>query len=1164
MEITIEEIDRIIQFFPGSFSVISYRNGELVLLRSSKDRPGVYGLAKEQYWNFSFDEFISHVMPAERAKIKSDIDNCLKNHVDIKETYRLIDKKSGFNWVHSEMRYIGDLSSAPCFLVYFASNPVLTNLIDKIIENGKTLVMIVDVKTHEVLFANKAAKDFTGESSAVEGSKCFSFLHNKDAICENCYLKRLKEKNDFTDEYFDQKSGRYFQITFNKIDWYGKEASVIYMDDKTTSKILQLKLEEEKQSLAKIIDSIPCGIAVFEKKNGEIHRILVNRYTEEVKGVNKETLEAETFESLFNRVWPSEKEMVIQNTKDVFTKGQVSLVYRTLNPKTNEYVWMSRRGISMAKSDGSSLGFFSYFEITNRIKMEEIIKEQKERYQLAISGAKMDVWEYDVGSHKIITNRNGQEIERNVDEFKEFIFHINAGSGEMTKTISALNKAFKAIEEGDTSINSVDFLMQLPETGEVKHIQSIWTIAFDDNHRPQKGYGINIDKTAEYSEKESYEREMQDLLTINPTALCAFRLNLTKDICIHSNESSIYIARVLSSDTAEGFLENLKNQIIDEEGKKAMENHTRLKMIEDFNLGQRKFNITYKRHMEDGSIHWVTTFFSLIKNPLTLDIEAAIFSIDSDEVYKDQAVIQKVDADYYDFIAIVNLKTTKVKFHSLNENAKDIQAVNNVLSSYQELMTNSFLLTMEKEEAEDAIAQFELPVILKKLDTDGSFSLSFRLKDEKGQPRVKQFNITYLDSSKMDILFTRADITKTVEKEQERTLQLQKALDSAKKANQLKTDFLANVSHDMRTPLNGVIGYTQLALQTNDEKVRQDYLIKIKESSTLLLSLINDTLDLSRIETGESKIYLSVISPSEIIEEIVTSAQPSIANKKIQFSIKKMNEFDSWVYMDAQKIQEIFNNILSNAVKFTPAGGKIDVEISKVKAEEEYSIYRVVIQDNGIGMSQAFLSKAFEPFSQERNQNTRNIPGSGLGLSIVKKLVEILKGTILLESEEGKGTKVTVELPFKKSNDSCEIKNDENLNCSLTGLSVLLVDDNQMNTEIAKTILEQQGSKVISAQDGEEAIGIFEKSTDNFFDAILMDIRMPGINGFETSKAIRALMRKDAKTIPIIAMSADAYSDDFKRAIEAGMDSYITKPVDIKKMCAEIVRLAKKNPAKEK
>ncbi|MCI2068030.1 MAG: response regulator [Bacilli bacterium] len=1156
MEITNEVIDNIAQFFPGSFAILSFKDGEWRMLKHSADRPYVYKIPAEQYQKFSIEEFLKHVMPSDQEQILKNVDRCVKKHENAEATYRLINKATGFTWMHSEMRYIGDMLTTPCFIVYFAANPVLTDLIDKVIENTTTLVLIVDTKTHEVLFANKAARSFSGQNSSSSGSLCYSFLHKKSSLCENCYLNKLKEEDNYATEIFDKESGKYFHLTFSKIDWYGRNAAVVYLDDETPNKTLQLKLEEEKDSFAKTIDSIPCGIAVFEKKNGVIRRILVNKYTEEIKGVSKERLESEDFNSLFNRVWPSEKEMVIQNTKDVFTKGEVSLTYRTLNPKTNEFVWMSRRGISLTKADGSMLGFFSYFEITNRIKMEEIIKEQKERYQLAISSANMDVWEYDVLSHKIITNRGGKEYARSVDEFEHFISHLNSASGEKAQENTAFKKVFKAIEEGDTSFNSAEYVMYLPQSGETRHVKSFWTIVFDDNHKPLKGYGINVDKTVEYMEKESYEREMQDLLTTNPNALCAFRLNLTKDSCIHANESSIYISRVLSSNTAEGFLGKLKNQIIDENGRAEMEKHTRLKMIEDFDQGHKRFNITYQRYLEDGLIHWVTTFFSLIKNPLSQDIEAAIFSVDSDEVHKEQAVIQKVDADYYDFIAIVNIKTNKIQFHSINENAKDIQAICNALTSYQEMMSNYFSLTMEKDKAEATIAQFEVPSLIKRIDTDGIFSSSISVKDEKGLTKIKQFKATYLDSSKSDLLITRADITKAVEEEQAKSLQLQKALDSAKKANQLKTDFLANVSHDMRTPLNGVIGYTQLALQSNDDKVRQDYLLKIKESSLLLLSLINDTLDLSKIETGETKINLSIIAPEEIVNEVITSVRPTIDYKKIKFTVKTSSKLDPWVYMDTQKVQEIFNNIISNAVKFTPVEGEIKVDISCVKTEEDYSTYRIIVQDNGVGMSQSFLNKAFEPFSQERNQNTRNIPGSGLGLSIVKKLVTLLKGTIHLESKEGQGTKVTVELPFKKSNDSGQTKQNNIKDYSLDGISILLVDDNQMNTEIAKTILEQKGSKVIAAQDGEEAIKVFEGSKEGSFDVILMDIRMPGMNGFEASKAIRSLMRKDAKSVPIIAMSADAYSDDIKRALAAGMDSYITKPVDVKKMCEEIARLA--------
>ena len=439
------------------------------------------------------------------------------------------------------------------------------------------------------------------------------------------------------------------------------------------------------------------------------------------------------------------------------------------------------------------------------------------------------------------------------------------------------------------------------------------------------------------------------------------------------------------------------------------------------------------------------------------------------------------------------------------------------------------------------------------------YSYVFSYINDKGVQLQKKISYRYLDENKTEILFLRSDITEETRLEQEQSEKLRDALEEARHASAMKTEFLSNVSHDMRTPLNAILGYTDLAIKSENIEEVKEYLIKLDRAGNILLSLINDTLDLSKIENGAITLKPRPTRSGDIITKIVSAVQLPMEEKHIHFVIDDAHSSNVAINVDALRVQEIFINLLSNAIKFTPEKGEIIFTVECLSIEERYVHDRISVRDTGCGMSKDFIPKAFEPFSQERQKTTADVGGSGLGLSIVKKLITMMNGRIELESELGKGSVFTVYLDFERVQDEGIQENTVNtIHQNLEGCHVLLVDDNEMNIEIAKAVLEMRKMIVTCARNGKEACDKFAESNPGEYSVILMDIRMPVMNGHEASIYIRKMNRPDAKTIPIIAMSADAFEEDVKASLEAGINEHVAKPVNAETLYAVIAKVITK------
>ena len=400
------------------------------------------------------------------------------------------------------------------------------------------------------------------------------------------------------------------------------------------------------------------------------------------------------------------------------------------------------------------------------------------------------------------------------------------------------------------------------------------------------------------------------------------------------------------------------------------------------------------------------------------------------------------------------------------------------------------------------------------------------------------------------------------EKDEKYKAELLRAAKKAEAANEAKTEFLQRMSHDIRTPINGICGMIDVADHyAEDMKKQTECRAKIKEASHLLLELINEVLDMSKLESDEVILEEIPFNLNSISEEILGVIEQMATEQNIRI-LWEEKEVTHWNLIGSPvHVKRILMNILSNAVKYNKENGYVYISCREIPSEQTaMTTLEFVCRDTGIGMTEAFQKRIFEPFAQEHAGSRTKFAGTGLGMPITKKLVEKMGGTISFESKEGIGTTFLIRIPFRIDTDRKDrTEAEEKTETSIQGLHVLLTEDNELNMEIAEFVLQNEGTVVTKAWNGQEAVDIFRKSSPGEFDVILMDIMMPVMNGYEAAKMIRSLDREDAKVIPIIAMTANAFTEDKMRAKEAGMDEHIAKPVDGKLLVKVINELVKRN-----
>ncbi|MBQ0001901.1 MAG: response regulator [Treponema sp.] len=655
-------------------------------------------------------------------------------------------------------------------------------------------------------------------------------------------------------------------------------------------------------------------------------------------------------------------------------------------------------------------------------------------------------------------------------------------------------------------------------------------------------------------------------------ALLSFEANLSKDeiyygIWKDNAGNEVPLKNIIGFETPcsyEKYINTRKENFVKETDVDSFAEHTDRKLLlEQFKNGNTEITFDYEAKTISGHSTWLRRSIAMIQNQAgdiiaftsVKDISAIVGQAKREEAYIRALAME------YESIAIVeinniNQEEDKVLIHSrLSEdmlNLIDEETANEIYYSRKlDLMTRfvhpedreQFVANTKRVKLFESFAKNETHVVdFRIIKPDNSYiyyQLSFiAIKDDNGIPVGTIACIRNIDSE--------------IRKEFGIRQELENAKIAAEAANQAKTTFLFNMSHDIRTPMNAIIGFTEIAKKHINEPQRVlDSLEKVKLSSGHLLTLINDVLDMSRIETGNINIQEEPVCIDAASDNLFSLLNGSAEEKNITLTSEIDSSVkDHWIYADRLHVMRVLTNIVSNSVKYTNNGGKINILAEEFPCEKQgYAKYRYTVADTGIGMSKEFLSHLFEPFARAESATKSGIIGTGLGMSITKSLVELMGGTIFVESELNKGTTVRVEFENKIADPQEQQEEDLNIMSAVfEGKKVLLVEDNVFNREIATELLESEGFIVDTAEDGDIAVERMRNSHEGQYDLILMDIQMPRMNGYDATKAIRELPNPYTANIPIIAMTANAFAEDIKNALDAKMNDHISKPIDKKKL----------------
>ncbi|MFA7117291.1 MAG: ABC transporter substrate binding protein, partial [Sphaerochaetaceae bacterium] len=763
--------------------------------------------------------------------------------------------------------------------------------------------------------------------------------------------------------------------------------------------------------------------------------------------------------------------------------------------------------------------------------------------QTAIEQSPLYVCEYDIQEKKIFFGKKMRQ-EMNLPEMLEDFPHswLNLGLLE-DKFVGPFCELMQKLEKGVPEV-SMDIKLNIPSLG-----QPLWnhivfkTVSFKDGH-PSRAICVLSDISIQKQQEAEFEREIKRWNLLSEKTLLTLKVDVTAGTILDCYYAEILGPLDLFDSTYAKFYLNIYRFVHGDDKVAFEEIFAPEHLLEKYTEGERLITLRYRRMLPDGRIIWVTSVSSLVADFTTKHVVAFIRLYDVNDEEETKLLINRISNLDYDFFLLMDSQTGRTR--KFMNDGKPLKGDKGEFFSFEEIW-KWFEQRFAPTEWDNIKNQLSLDIVKKILSKQERYIVTFTSLEEKDALLRKRLSFAYLDESHLRICCLCQDFTEVVKRDEVQKQKLEFALGEAEKANAFKSEFLARMSHEMRTPLNAIIGLANLGLTDSRDSVACDYFKKIDTAGEYLLGLITDVLDMSRIESAGIELHPEDYYLSEFLNALSTIIGPQCVKKDILFLTIIKGKMNTNAYVDKMRFTQVFINLLSNAVKFSPHGGTVTLTMRTEQMPNKHNRMIFVIADNGCGMSKEFQKRVFLPFSQERIGKNSTVPGTGLGLAIVKNIVQLMGGTISMESELDKGSSFTLTFETiwtgeeKKEVFVPLVSVDYSL---LKGKRVLIAEDHPLNAEIARKILSRQEITSELAGDGQIAITMFKESAIGYYDAILMDIRMPNIDGIEATRQIRALKRDDATSVPIIAMTANAFVEDVNECLDCGMNGHLSKPID--------------------
>ena len=1066
-------------------------------------------------------------------------------------SYRITRKDQVLEWVHLNGKAINGI-----FYAVFTGMSDEAKLFQQISNEAAQGIYVIDKKNHDLLYYNENVELFlTGKNNAW-GKKCYTALHDKQTPCTFCPLSMIKNIEKPQELTFS--NGKSYEIRAKELEWNGLPAYTLFINDITDKITSSRKTEQLEQFYQTLVQNLPGGIAVirFDMAKKQMLPEYISEGFAAMTGMSTDEAYALYKNDATAGVHPDDLDYIIGRLNQHLKKhlDTCESIYR-LRKKDGSYIWIKNNSSLILSPNEIPLIYAVYSDITKEIAAQNKLRQKyndlllrQQNYPLSneiLSGY------CDITANRIlrIYDKTG------IDPLQKFGF-------ERQNFFKGLATLIESPEERQHFLNTflnAPLLEKFAQGINSQELECFIRMSHDNSGHYLKCV-INMIESPDNG---------HTIGVLSVLDLTQFKIN--DQISMHLAHAHYdFIATCdFNSDSYQLFFTNSKANLMPPEQGSYSKNIVAflqtftvpkdrefcMEMFDPANMQRRlyhenSYSFHYSLKDEQGHIYTKNMIVFLIDQRLN---KVGMARADITDYVREQRALLNTLAYTFEQLSIINLVTKEFTMYTRKSVLQNLSPYK--CADFNRALHKLSLPYTKLAADETAAEKFSLPVILSRLAEKPQgyeFTLPYLAND--GSEKNKQINVLWGDEGHHTICLVRCDVTDIISAEKNSRSVLQNALDLAQEANRAKTDFLSAMSHDIRTPMNAIIGMTDLALDDLDNRQHlSEYLDIIKSSSSHLLTLINDILDMSRIEKGKLKLARTSFNLSVEIDRFCSRYQLLMDKNSLNF-LHNAELLHCNCIGDTAQLQRIWDNLVSNACKFTPPGGTVTFSACELPSDNErLGWYKFTISDTGIGIDSESLQHLFDPFFRSSDVISKHIEGSGLGLAIVKNIVDYKGGTISVTSRQGEGTTFTVTLPlhFDTAAEHPVEKPTHTFGSAdfdFSGKSLLLAEDHPINQKVAELILEKTGAAVTIVENGLQCTELFTGSAKGSFDAILMDIQMPVMNGYEAAQAIRSSTHPQSATIPIIAMTANAFAEDIKNALSAGMNAHIAKPIDPQKL----------------
>ena len=1066
-------------------------------------------------------------------------------------SYRITRKDQVLEWVHLNGKAINGI-----FYAVFTGMSDEAKLFQQISNEAAQGIYVIDKKNHDLLYYNENVELFlTGKNNAW-GKKCYTALHDKQTPCTFCPLSMIKNIEKPQELTF--ANGKSYEIRAKELEWNGLPAYTLFINDITDKITSSRKTEQLEQFYQTLVQNLPGGIAVirFDMAKKQMLPEYISEGFAAMTGMSTDEAYALYKNDATAGVHPDDLDYIIGRLNQHLKKhlDTCESIYR-LRKKDGSYIWIKNNSSLILSPNEIPLIYAVYSDITKEIEAQNKLRQKyndlllrQQNYPLSneiLSGY------CDITANRIlrIYDKTG------IDPLQKFGFERqNFFKGLATLIESPeerqhfLNTFLNAplLEKFAQGINSqeLECFIRMPHDNSGHYLKCVINMI----ESPDNGHTIGVLSVLDLTQFKINDQISMHLAHAHYDfiATCDFNSDSYQLFFTNSKANLMPPEQGSYSKNIVAFLQTFT---VPKDREFCME------MFDPANMQRRlyhenSYSFHYSLKDEQGHIYTKNMIVFLIDQRLN---KVGMARADITDYVREQRALLNTLAYTFEQLSIINLVTKEFTMYTRKSVLQNLSPYK--CADFNRALHKLSLPYTKLAADETAAEKFSLPVILSRLAEKPQgyeFTLPYLAND--GSEKNKQINVLWGDEGHHTICLVRCDVTDIISAEKNSRSVLQNALDLAQEANRAKTDFLSAMSHDIRTPMNAIIGMTDLALDDLDNRQHlSEYLDIIKSSSSHLLTLINDILDMSRIEKGKLKLARTSFNLSVEIDRFCSRYQLLMDKNSLNF-LHNTELLHCNCIGDTAQLQRIWDNLVSNACKFTPPGGTVTFSACELPSDNErLGWYKFTISDTGIGIDSESLQHLFDPFFRSSDVISKHIEGSGLGLAIVKNIVDYKGGTISVTSRQGEGTTFTVTLPlhFDTAAEHPVEKPTHTFGSAdfdFSGKSLLLAEDHPINQKVAELILEKTGAAVTIVENGLQCTELFTGSAKGSFDAILMDIQMPVMNGYEAAQAIRSSTHPQSATIPIIAMTANAFAEDIKNALSAGMNAHIAKPIDPQKL----------------